>query len=164
MSWEDIENSRKASAMVFDSLHSRYRRREERDDLLLALSAFCLILSTSTGEVEKATYCDTLIFNGSSSASAKLAAYYGKADFGGQSGSTIEQLKSNCSAEEQYLKITDFVASFQNETVSLPAAMSIRSRTSGNIVFDLSTIADSKVCVTYTYEPRGSWARKKGDY
>lgn len=150
--------------MVFDSLHSRHRRREERDDLLLALSAFCLILSTSAGEVDKAIYCDTLIFNASSSASEKLATYDGKTGFGGQSGNTIEQMKSNCSAEELYLKITDFISSFQNETVSLPAAISARSRTSGNIVFDLSTIADSKVCVTYTYEPRGSGLGKKGDY
>jgi hypothetical protein len=100
---------------------------------------------------------ETLISaNASSSISEKLAAYDGETDFGGSSGKMIEGVESRGSAEEQYLKPSDFVASFQNETVSLPAEISTSSSTSGNIVFSLSTVAESKVCVTYTYEPSGS--------
>jgi hypothetical protein len=34
--------------------------------------------------------------------------------------------------------------------------ISFTSSTSGSLVFRLSAIAESKVCVTYTYEPDGS--------
>jgi hypothetical protein len=101
--------------------------------------------------------------NASSSMSEELAAYDGKTDFAGQSGKTIEGVTSKGSAEEKYLELTDFVASFQNETISLPAAISLSSKTSGTIVFSKSTDAESKICVTYTYEPRVSGAREKGD-
>ena len=199
------------------------------DNLLLVLIAFSSFLSLSAGEVETATYCDTLTFgspnwndnhtlplfdpslgnlvgvdmavdlsvfqnfslenevqegqlvgadseagflitmpnsstisvNASSSVSEELAAYDGDTDFSGPSGRKIEGVESKGSAEERYLELSDFIASFQNETVSLPAAVSIRSGTSANSVFSLSTIAESKVCVTYTYEPGGSG--EKGD-
>jgi hypothetical protein len=99
--------------------------------------------------------------NASGSVSEVLAAYDGKTDFGGPSGRTIEGVTSNGSAEKQYLELSDFAASFQNETISLPAAISIRSSTTGSVVFGLSTIAESKVCVIYTYEPKAQ--EKKGD-
>lgn len=94
--------------------------------------------------------------NASSSISEKLTAYDGETDFGGSSGKTIEGEKSRGSAEREYQELSDFVASFQNETVSLPVEISTGSSTSGNIVFSMSTVAESKVCVTYTYEPGGS--------
>jgi hypothetical protein len=94
--------------------------------------------------------------NASSSISEELAAYDGKTDFGGSSGKTIESVESRGSAEREYQELSDFVASFQNETVSLPVEISTGSRTSGNIVFGLSTVAESKVCVTYTYAPSSS--------
>jgi hypothetical protein len=197
---------------------------KNRSKLLLAILALGSLLSLSAGEVETATYCDTLAFNGttpkdnhtlplfdpslgnlvqvdltldlgllqnfsleneenvsqtvdawsegrllitmpdsrtisvnaSSSVNEELAAYDGETDFSGPSGTTIEGVESKGTALEQYLELSDFVASFQNETVSLPAAISFRSSTSGNIVFRRSTVAESKVCVTYSYEPSGS--------
>lgn len=97
-----------------------------------------------------------LSVNASSSISSKLDAYDGETDFSGPSGRTIEGVASKGSAEDQHLNPSDFVASFQNETISLPASVSIRSETFGTIVFSLSTIAESKICVTYRYEPSGS--------
>lgn len=99
--------------------------------------------------------------NASSSIDEELAAYDRETDFGGSSGKMIEGVESKGSAEEKYPKLSDFVASFQNETLSLPAAISIRSETSGNIVFSMSTVAESKICVTYTYEPNDS--NEKGE-
>jgi hypothetical protein len=101
--------------------------------------------------------------NASSSVSEKLAAYDGEMDFSGQSGRTIKGVESKGSAGKQYPEPSDFVASFQNETISLPAAISFSSNAPGSIVFSKSTDAESKICVTYTYEPRGSGAREKGD-
>lgn len=94
--------------------------------------------------------------NASNTVSEKLAAYDGETDFAGSSGKTIRKTESKGMAEEKYSDLSNFVGSSQNETVSFPAAISIRSETSGNIVFSLSTLAESKICVTYTYEPSGS--------
>jgi hypothetical protein len=197
---------------------------KNRSKLLLAILALASLLSLSAGEVETATYCDTLIFSGSSlednhtlplfdpglgnlvgvnlatdlgvlqnfsleneqpdgktigaeseamleitipdgssivvntssSISEELAAYDGETDFEGPSGKAIEGVESKSSAEREYLELSDFVASFQNETVSLPVAVSIVSASRGNIVLSLSTVAESRICVTYTYEPFGS--------
>jgi hypothetical protein len=101
--------------------------------------------------------------NASSSVSEELAAYDGEMDFSGQSGRTIEGVESKGSVGEQYPEPSDFVASFQNETISLPAAISFRRSAPGTIVFSNSADAESKICVTYTYEPKGSGAREKGD-
>jgi hypothetical protein len=101
--------------------------------------------------------------NASSSVSEKLAAYDGEMDFSGQSGRTVEGVESKGSVGEQYPEPSDFVASFQNETISLPAEISFRSSSPGSVVFSKTADAESKICVTYTYEPRGSGAREKGD-
>lgn len=94
--------------------------------------------------------------NISSSVSEKLAAYDGETDFEGSSGKTIEGAESKGTAKEKYLEPSDFVASLQNETIALPSTIDISSGVRGNIVFSLSTVAESKLCVTYTYEPRES--------
>ena len=94
--------------------------------------------------------------NASSSISEELDAYDGETDFGGSSGKTIEGVESRGSALQQYLKPSDFVASFQNETASMPATISVRTETGGSFAFGISTVAESKICVTYTYEPKGS--------
>lgn len=94
--------------------------------------------------------------NVSSSVKENLAAYDGETDFEGSSGKTIEGTKSTGTAKEKYLEPSDFVASMQNETVVLPATIDIISGVRGNIVFSLSTVAESELCVTYTYEPRKS--------
>lgn len=94
--------------------------------------------------------------NASSSISEELAAYDGETDFGGSSGKTVEGVESRGSALQQYLMPSDFVASFQNETASMPATISVRTETSGSFAFGISTVAESKICVTYTYEPKGS--------
>jgi hypothetical protein len=73
-------------------------------------------------------------------------------------------VQSNGSVGEQYLHPFDFVASFQNGTIFLPATISFSSNTSEAFVFSKSAEAESKICVTYTYEPRGSRAREKGDF
>lgn len=99
--------------------------------------------------------------NASTSVSEDLAAYDGEMDYKGSSGKMIEGVESKGSAEAQYQQLSDFTASVQNETISLPADVSVRSMTSGNIVFSLSTVSESEVCVTYTYEPSGS--EEKGD-
>jgi hypothetical protein len=101
--------------------------------------------------------------NASSSVSEKLAAYDGKMDFSGQSGRTVEGVESKGSVSEQYPEPSDFVASFQNETISLPAEISFRAGSSESVVFSKSADTESKICVTYTYEPRGSGDREKGD-
>lgn len=93
--------------------------------------------------------------NASSGINEKLAAYDGKTDFAGASGKRIEA-SSKGTFQEKYQELSDFTASFQNETISLPVDISFTSSTSGSLVFRLSTIAESKVCVTYTYEPDGS--------
>ena len=93
--------------------------------------------------------------NASSAINEKLAAYDGKTDFAGASGKRIEA-SSKGTFQEKYQELSDFTASFQNETISLPVDISFTSSTSGSLVFRLSTIAESKVCVTYTYEPDGS--------
>lgn len=98
----------------------------------------------------------SIVVNTSSSISEELAAYDGETDFEGPSGKAIEGVESKGSAEREYLELSDFVASFQNETVSLPVAVSIASASRGNIVLSLSTVAKSTICVTYTYEPFGS--------
>ncbi len=98
----------------------------------------------------------TVSVNASSSVSEELAPYDGQTDFEGSSGKTIEGVESRGSKDMQKLRISDFVASVQNETISLPGRISIRSETSGNIAFSLSTVAESNICVTYTYEPKGS--------
>lgn len=94
--------------------------------------------------------------NASISESLELAAYDGEIDFAGLSGKTIAGVKSTGSAQKEYSDPSDFISSFQNQTVSLPATISVRSETSGNIAFSMSTIVQSKICVTYTYEPKGS--------
>lgn len=191
--------------------------------LLLAIITIYSIIPLSAGEVETATYCDTLAFNNtgllenhtiplfdpglgnlvgvdlavdlgvvqtyrleneekevhqvgaesesillitmpdgssisanaSSTVSEELAAYDGNTDYEGASGKMVD-VSSKGTAKKQYQELSDFVASFQNETISLPADISFTSSTSGSLVFRLSTIAESKICVTYTYEPGGS--------
>jgi len=75
-----------------------------------------------------------------------------RTDFAGSSGKKIEGAKSRGTAMEKYLELSDFVASSQNETLSLPVSMDINSAVRGNAAFMLSTIAESKMCVIYTYE------------
>lgn len=99
---------------------------------------------------------DLISVNASNSAGEKLAAYDGETDYEGTSGKTIDSLGGKGTAKEQYSKPSDFVASYQNETISLPAKMTMKSSTSGSLSFRLSTVAESKFCVTYTYEPDGS--------
>jgi len=101
--------------------------------------------------------------NASSSLSEKLAAYDGETNFAGASGKMIEGVASKGSAEQKYQKPSDFVASFQNQTISLPAIIDISSGGRGSIVSSLSTLAESKVCATYTYEPSGSGIQEKGE-
>lgn len=91
--------------------------------------------------------------NASSSVREMLEDYDGETDFAGSSGKKIEGSKSRGTAMEKYLELSDFVASSQNETLSLPASIDINSEVRGNAAFILSTIAESKMCVTYTYEP-----------
>lgn len=101
--------------------------------------------------------------NASSSVSEKLEAYDGTADFEGPSGKTIEGAASRGSFEQKYTEPSDFVASTQNETISLPAVLEVSSSARGNIALSIATVAESKICVTYTYEPGNSAAQEKGE-
>jgi hypothetical protein len=122
-------------------------------------------IDAESGAVLNITLPDksTISVNASSSVSEKLAVYDGEMDFSGQSGRTIEGMESKGSVGEQYPEPPDFVASFQNETISLPAEISFRSSSPRSVVFSKTADAESKICVIYTYEPRVSGAREKGD-
>lgn len=96
----------------------------------------------------------SLSVNASGSISEELAGYDGEMDFRGQSGKTIEGMESKGSDKMKYTKLSDFVASSQNETVSLPATISTKSSVSGSASISRSTKAESELCVIYTYEPK----------
>ena len=134
--------------------HTILENEELESQNVDAISESTLLMATpATGSVS--------VNASSTQRSAKLDAYDGETDFSGPSGRTIEGVACKSSAEDQHLSPSEFVASFQNETLSLPASLSIRSETFGNIVFSFSTIAESKMRVTYRYEPSGS--EDKGD-
>lgn len=101
--------------------------------------------------------------NASSSVSEKLEAYDGTADFEGPSGKTIKGVASRGSFEQKYAEPSDFVAATQNETISLPAVLEVSSSARGNIALNIATVAESKICVIYTYEPGDSAAQENGE-
>ena len=90
----------------------------------------------------------------SGSIGEELAGFDGVVDFSGPSGRTIKGFASDGKTVQQYLKLSDFIASTPGETVLLPVFTSITSETQipGCCVFSMSTVAGSKLCVTYTYE------------
>lgn len=90
----------------------------------------------------------------SSSVSEVLGEFDGETDFSGPSGAIVSA-NSTGSGEEEYLDTSDFIATSPNETISLPAALDVRSRTQmpGNCLFGVSTLTRSDLCVTYVYDP-----------
>lgn len=99
--------------------------------------------------------------NASNSAIEELAGFDGKMDFSGQSGRTVKALASSDALEGQYTEVSDFIASLPNETVSLPALLSVKSTASANVVLGLSTIAESEICVKYTFEQNQNLKNEK---
>ncbi len=88
----------------------------------------------------------------------ELAGFDGEEDYSGPSGRTLDGLTNRSSVTLEYADPSDFIAAVQGETISLPASATyIGSGTvPGNSITMATGSAESRVCVTYTYEPRGS--------
>lgn len=82
-------------------------------------------------------------------------------DFKGQSGKLMGGAESMGSAWRVSTKPSDLVASFLKETDHPPATNSMESTTCGRAIISSSTVAESKLCVTYTYEPMAQ--EERGD-
>ena len=147
---------------------------------LLAISALGSFLSLSAGGVETATYCDTLTISGHSLEDNHTLPLFDPGlgslvrvdltlDLEVQQNFSFENKETNSQAidaeSEALLQITlpDKSSISANASSFLPAAISFRCSAPGTIVFSKSADAESKISVTYTYEPRGSGAREKGD-
>lgn len=95
----------------------------------------------------------------SSSISEELAGFGGEEESSGPSGRTLEGMTNGGSKTLEYTDVSVFVATAPDEMIHLPASANCSgggAPVPGNFVSTASVSAESQVCVTYSYEPRGS--------
>lgn len=109
---------------------------------------------SNVGLIIAAPDSSSISVNASSSINENLDPFDGQMDFSGASGRTIEEKRTTGSAEMDFENLAGFVASVQNETISLPVSISIGSSSTGNCVFGMTTLTQSELCVVYSYEPK----------
>lgn len=88
-----------------------------------------------------------------------LAGFDGEEDYSGLSGRTLVGLTNRSSVTLDYTDPSDFIAAIPGETISLPvSATYIGSGMKFPCNFNSSTTGsvESQVCVTFTFEPKGS--------
>ncbi len=88
----------------------------------------------------------------------ELAAFDGEEDFSGPSGRTLEGLTNSSSVTLEYTDPSDFVAALPGEMILLSASATYigGGTVPGNSISAMTGSAESRICVTYTYEPRGT--------
>ena len=89
----------------------------------------------------------------------ELAGFDGEEDYSGPSGRTMEGLTNSSSVTLGYTDPSDFIATVPGETISLPASATYLgggTPVPGNFISAATGSSRSIVCVTYTYEPKGS--------
>lgn len=89
------------------------------------------------------------------------AVYNCERDYLVQAGKLMEGAESKGSPGRVRTKPSEFLASFQKEAAHLPAINSTESKTCGRAIICSSNVAESKLCVTYTYEPMAQ--EERGD-
>ena len=103
----------------------------------------------------------SLLINVSRFIKEEHAGYNCERDVKGQAGKLMEGAESKGSPGMVRTKPSEFVASFQKEAAPLPAINSTESTTCGRATIHSSNVAESKLCVTYTYEPMAQ--KERGD-
>ncbi len=103
----------------------------------------------------------SLLINVSRSINEEHAGYNCERNYLVQAGKLIEVAESKGYPGRVRTKPSEFLASFQKEAAHLPAINSMESKTYGRAIIRSSNVADSKLCVTYTYEPMAQ--EERGD-
>ncbi len=89
----------------------------------------------------------------------ELAGFDGEEDYSGPSGLTIEGATDRSYETVEYADGSDFIASYPDETISLPASASYLSGGSpvpSNCISSAKGSARSEICLTYRYEPKAA--------